>query len=109
MSARPSRRVLELQKGNKMKQVIKGALAAGMLALTACGGGADDQAAENVEAAAENQSEALEAQAENATGEAVSENLQDRAETVEEAGEEKAEAIDDNDNSAAAANAINGM
>ena len=50
-----------------MKILLRSALAAGVLALTACGGGADDQAAENVEAAADNQADMLEAQADNTT------------------------------------------
>ena len=84
-----------------MKLVSTGAMAGALLALAACGGGADDKAAENVEAAAENIAENLEAQADNATNESVAENLERQADQVREAGEEKAERIDDRDNSAA--------
>lgn len=92
-----------------MKVLITSVAVAGAMALSACGGGADDKAAENVEAAAENQSDALEAQADNAANETTADALETKAGAVEEKGEEKAESIDDNDNSAAAANAINGM
>ena len=80
-----------------MKTMIKMTAVAAALALAACSGGADDQAAENVEEAAEIQAENLEAMADNATTDAAEDSLQNQAEAVEEAGEEKAEAIDDND------------
>ena len=80
-----------------MKILITTAVAGAALALAGCSGGGDDQAADNVEAAAENDAENLEAAAENATNEVTEENLENRAEAVEEAGEEKADAIDDSD------------
>ena len=92
-----------------MKVLITSVAAAGLMALSACSGGGDDKAAEDVEAAAENQSDALEEQADNAANESTADALEDRAGAVEEKGEEKAESIDDTDNSAAAANAVNGM
>lgn len=81
-----------------MKSVLKSALAsAGLVALAACGGDADDKAAANVEAAAENQADALEQQADLAPNETMEEALEDQADNVEDAGENKAEAIDDRD------------
>jgi len=85
------------QKGKFMKILVKCAMVGGLMALAACGGGGDDQAAENVEAAADNQADALENQADNATNEVTEDSLEDRAENVREAGEEKADAIDDSD------------
>lgn len=80
-----------------MRTAIKTTMVAAALALAACSGGADDQAAENVEEATENQVENLEAAADNATTDAAEDALENRAEAVEEAGEDKADAIDDND------------
>ena len=86
-----------------MKLVSTGALAAALLALTACGGG-DDRAAENVERAYENAAENLEAQADNATNAVVEERLEDKADQLREKGEDKADQIDRTDNSAAEVN-----
>jgi ABC-type glycerol-3-phosphate transport system substrate-binding protein len=84
--------------GLPMKSTIKAALAgAALLALAACGGNADDQAADNVEAAAEAQADNLEAQADMAPNETMEEALEQQADNVEEAGEAKADAIDDAD------------
>lgn len=81
-----------------MKSILKTAMAgAGLIALAACGGGADDKAADNVEAAAENQADALEAMADNTTNETLAESLEAQAENVQDAGEAKADAIDRND------------
>lgn len=65
--------------------------------LTACGGNADDRAAENIENMTENRADALEAQADAATNGQVEEALEDRAENVRDMGEEAAERADDND------------
>lgn len=92
-----------------MRILLKSALAAGTLALTACGGGADDQAAENVEAVAENQAENVEAMADNAGTGAAEEALENQADAVEEAGEEKADAIDDNDGGNGVESNVSGM
>jgi hypothetical protein len=92
-----------------MRKISMTALAASMLALAACGGGADDRAAENIEAAGDNIADNLEAMADNTSNEVVSDRLEDRADNVREAAEEKAEQVDRTDNSAAATPAINGM
>lgn len=92
-----------------MKLISTSALAAALLTLSACGGGADDKAAENVEAAAENIAENLEAAADNAQNEVAEDRLERRADQIREVGEEKAEQIDRTDNAAAETPAINGM
>lgn len=71
-------------------------LTASFLALAACGGKGDDNAAEQVEQAFENQADALDRAAENASG-AVEERLEDEAEVYRRTGEAAAEAIDDVD------------
>lgn len=80
-----------------MKFMIKAVAGAGLLALAACGGNADDKAADNVEAAAENQADALEAAADAAPNETMEDSLEQQADNVEDAGEAKADAIDDAD------------
>lgn len=78
------------------KLTTTAALAAGLLALTACGGRGDDTAGDNVEAAYDNRADALEAQADNL--EAAAENLRDE-------GDRQEEAIDDADVDATQTNA----
>jgi hypothetical protein len=80
-----------------MKTIVQALGAAGLLALAACGGGADDQAAANIEANAENQADALEAQADNTANEAQADALEEKADNIEDAGEAAAERADDND------------
>ena len=81
-----------------MKSILKATLAgAGLMALAACGGDADDRAAANVEAAAENQADVLEDMADNTTNETLEDSLEAQADNVEDAGENKADAIDDAD------------
>lgn len=70
--------------------------AAGLLALAACGGNADDQAADNIEAMTENRADALEEAADNTSG-AAEDALEDQADNVREMGEDKADEADDND------------
>ena len=84
-----------------MKTLAMAAAAASMFALAACGGNADDKAAENVVQNAENVAENYEAMADNATNGQVEDALEQKAEDTREKAEDKAEAIDDNDNSAA--------
>ncbi len=93
--------------GKQMKRLIQAAIAAtGALALAACGGNADDQTAENIEAAAGNVAENYEAAADNATNDVVEERLDEKADQVREAGEEKADAVDDSDGPPPAANNV---
>ncbi|MCP3731544.1 hypothetical protein M9978_14040 [Sphingomonas sp. MG17] len=80
-----------------MKFLVKAVAGASLLALAACGGNADDKAADNVEAAAENQADALEEAADNTTNETMEDSLEQQADKVREAGEDKADAIDDAD------------
>lgn len=84
-----------------MKRFAMAVAGASALALAACGGNADDRAAENVVENAENVAENLEAMADNATNETVEDTLEQKADVTREKAEEKAEAIDDSDNSAA--------
>lgn len=71
-------------------------LAAGLLALAACGGRGDDALGENVESAFDNRAEALEAQAD---------NLEAQAENLRDEGDRKEDAIDDSDVDATQLNA----
>lgn len=81
-----------------MKSILKTAMAgAGLMALAACGGGADDKAADNIEAAAENRADALEDLADNTTNETLADSLEAQADNAEDAGKAKADAIDDAD------------
>lgn len=75
-----------------MRFIQCAALAAGLAALSACGGDTPaENAAENVEAVSENQADMLEEQADNAATEATEERLENQADAVREEGEDKAE------------------
>ena len=80
-----------------MRGTIRLVGVAGLLALAACGGNADDRAAENIEAAADTRADALEDQADATGNDALEEALEDRAEGVRDVGEDAAEKADDND------------
>jgi hypothetical protein len=98
-------------KGNDMKTFVRALGTAGLLALAACGGNADDKAAENISEMTENKADALEAQADNMTG-AAEDQLEDKADQVREAGEDAADKADDNDDARVenqVANQVNGM
>ena len=79
-----------------MKIFVPALAGASMLALAACGGNADDKAAENISEMTENKADALEAQADNTSGQAA-DALEAQADNVEEMGEEAADRADDND------------
>lgn len=92
-----------------MKTILKAASAAGLLALAACGGNADDQAADNIEAMTENRADALEDQADLATNEQVEDALDDNAAAIREMGEDKADEADDHDDARVEAQVANSM
>lgn len=80
-----------------MKIAIKTLGAAGLLALAACGGNADDRAADNIEAMTDDRADLMEDQADKLDNKAAADALEDRAENVRDMGEEKADEADDND------------
>jgi hypothetical protein len=75
-----------------MKLTTTFAVALGVAALSACNNSAREQAADNIEANAENTADALEEQADNATTENAEDALENQADATREAGEEKADA-----------------
>ncbi len=81
-----------------MKTILKATGMAGLLLLGACGGNADDKAADNIEAMTENRADALEDQADLTSNEQVEDALEDQADNVREAGEDAADKADDDDN-----------
>lgn len=80
-----------------MKIAIKLFATGAALALAACGGNADDKAAENIEAMTENRADALEATADQTGNGQAADALEDRADNVEEMGEDAADRADDSD------------
>ena len=79
-----------------MRILTQGALAAGLLVLTACGSNTPaENAAENIEAVADNQADALESLADNTTNEVVSDSLENQADVIEEIADNRADAIED--------------
>ena len=85
-----------LAKGNFMRIVALGALAAGLFAIAACNNTPAENQAENIEEATENNVAALEEAADNATTEAAEQSLENQAEAVEQAGENQVQAVENN-------------
>ncbi|MEP9402639.1 hypothetical protein [Sphingomonas sp. VNH70] len=81
-----------------MKTMMKAGGMAALLMLGACGGNADDKAADNIEAMTENRADALEAQADATNNEQVEDALEAQAENVRDMGEDAADKADDDDN-----------
>ncbi len=81
-----------------MKTILKATGMAGLLLLGACGGNADDKAADNIEAMTENRADALEDQADLTSNEQVEDALEDRADNVRDMGDDAADKADDSDN-----------
>ncbi len=81
-----------------MKTILKATGMAGLLLLGACGGNADDKAADNIETMTENRADALEDQADLTSNEQVEDALEDRADNVREMGDDAADKADDSDN-----------
>ena len=79
-----------------MKMFAMPAIAAAVLALSACGGAGDDSLGDNAADAAEAQAENLQDMADNTSG-AAADNLEQQAEAVEERGEATEERIDESD------------
>ena len=80
-----------------MKTILKATGVAALLMLGACGGNADDKAADNIEAMTENRADALDTQADATGNEQVSDMLEDRADNVRDMGDDAADKADDND------------
>ena len=70
--------------------------AIGLLALSACNTSPREQAAENIQANAENTADTLEAAADNTTG-AAADRLNNQADAAREMGDKKAEDLRTND------------
>ena len=92
-----------------MKTVIKAAGVAALLMLGACGGNADDVAADNIETMTENRADALEDQADTTANGQVEDALEDQADNVRDMGEDAAEQADDNDDARVEQNVANAM
>lgn len=92
-----------------MKTLFTLAIAGTSLALAACGGNADDQAAANIEAMTENRADALEDQADTTANGAAEDALEDQADATREMGEDAAERADDNDDARVENEVVNAM
>ena len=96
-----------------MKKLTFALVGAAALALAACGGKGDDALGDNVQANYDNAAENLDAMADNTTNAAVADSLENQADQLKAEGDRKADAIDDADvnaeNAAEAAAAVNAM
>ena len=81
-----------------MRILTQGAIAAGLLTLTACGGSQTpaENAADNVSAVTENQADYLEDVAGNTSNDMVADSLENQADAVRAAGANEAAAIESN-------------
>ncbi len=96
-----------------MNRIAFGMVAAAALALGACGGKGDDALGENVQENYENAADNLDAMADNSANPAEAAALENQADQLKAEGARKEEAIDDADvnaaNPAEADAAVNGM
>lgn len=78
-----------------MKIFTQGAIAAGLLTLTACGSNTPaENAAENIEAVADNQADYIDSLADNTTDPVLEQSLENQADAVRETGEDRADAVE---------------
>ena len=89
--------IVTKQKGNSMRTVALGAVAAGLFALAACNNTPAENKAEAIEDAGENNAAALEEAADNATTDAAEDALENQADAVEDQAENAADAVENND------------
>lgn len=92
-----------------MKTMALAASAAALLSLTACGGNADDRAAENIEEITENRADTLEDQADATGNEQLEDALERNAAAIRETGEDAADRADDNDDARVENQVRNGL
>jgi heterodisulfide reductase subunit C len=92
-----------------MKTMVMAASAAALLSLTACGGNADDRAAENIEEITENRADVLEDQADATGNEQLEDALERNAAAIRETGEDAADRADDNDDARVENQVRNGL
>src|SRR5688572_30016105 len=78
-----------------MKITTTLAVAVGLAALAACNQGAQEEAADNIEANAEMTADNLEEMADETANEATEDALENQADATREAGEENADAVRD--------------
>ena len=89
-----------------MKKLSFAIVGAAALALAACGGKGDDALGDNVEQNYDNAADNLDAMADNATNEVVEDKLENQADALRDEGKAKEEAIDEADVNAQAVNAM---
>jgi hypothetical protein len=89
-----------------MKSLSFALAAAGLISLAACNTSPREQAADNIEAAAEATADNMEAMADNATTEAGEDAMENQADAARAAGQNQAEDLRTND---ADTNLANGM